>query len=319
MRLVFIGGTRFVGPMAARLALQAGHEVAVAHSGRHEELVAGLPVEHLHGSRHELLAPGGPVERGRPDMLVDTFAGGATAAKARELAACAARAGAGRIVAVSSMDVYEYLVQAGIGDGSGRVLLPNAPIPLDEDSPLRSGPYPGARDGHDNVAMEAALHDAGTVTALRPGAIYGPHDYVAREWPLVRRIKERVRRLELPDGGVQVFHRVAVERVARAIVAAAERAPEGFWACNVVDPYDWTYAGLATEIARLLDWEWQPVKVPFEAAEHAFQVSSPALGSDRRLREVLGVSEPDPRSALAELVAWYWEHGPAPDALCLDL
>jgi hypothetical protein len=50
--------------------------------------------------------------------------------------------------------------------------------------------------------MEAALHGAGRVTALRCGAIYGPHLSV-REWSLVERVARGERRLELPDGGVQ--------------------------------------------------------------------------------------------------------------------
>ena len=53
---------------------------------------------------------------GRPDAVVDTFAGGATAAKARQLGELAGRARAGRIVAVSSMDVYRHCVDAGVDD-----------------------------------------------------------------------------------------------------------------------------------------------------------------------------------------------------------
>jgi nucleoside-diphosphate-sugar epimerase len=306
MRVAFIGGTKFVGPVAVRHLHDAGHEVAVAHSGAHEH-PAVADVEHLHGERTALLAAGGPVERWRPDALVDTFPGGATAEKASELAGCAARSGAARIVAVSSMDVYRHCVDAGMGDGSGAVALPAQTLPLDEDAPLRRAPYPGAPPGHDNVAMEAALRDAGTVTALRPGAIYGPAPGM-REWFLVEKVHRGERRLELPDGGVQLWHRVAVERVGHAIVAAVARAPEGFWACNVADPYDWTYAGLAGEIGALLDWEWEPVRVPFDAVDHPWQTLHPVLCDDRRLREVLGVTEPDPRVALANTVRWLWDH-----------
>lgn len=309
MRVLVVGGTRFVGPVAVRLLVDAGHEVAVAHTGAHE--APDLPdVEHLHGGREDLLAPGGPVERWRPDGLVDTFAGGASAAKAGLLADAARRAGGPRIVAVSSMDVYRHCVDAGIGDGTGTRAIPRDPVPLEETAPLREGPYPGATPGHDNVAMEAALHGAGDVTALRPGAIYGPHrerDRI-REWELVERIARGERRLPLPDGGVQLFHRVAVERVGRAAVAALDRAPAGFWACNVVDPYDWSYAGLAGEVARLLDWEWEPVAASRDEAEadHPWNTAHPVLASDRRLREVLGVTEPDPRAALAETVEHLW-------------
>jgi hypothetical protein len=56
----------------------------------------------------------------------------------------------------------------------------------------------------------------------------------------VERISRGEHRLELPDGGAQHWHRVAVDRVGAAVAAALERAPGGFWACNVVDPYDWS-------------------------------------------------------------------------------
>jgi nucleoside-diphosphate-sugar epimerase len=313
MRVAFIGGTRFVGPAAVARLRDAGHEVAIAHSGVHEH-PAVEHFEHLHGTRDELLATGGPVEAWRPEALVDTFAGGASAAKALALAACAARSGASHVVAISSVDVYQHTVEAGIGDGSGAVPFPRQPLPLDETAPLRDGPYPGAHPGHDNVAMEEALHDAGQVTALRPGAIYGPAPGM-REWELVRLVRDGTRRLELPDGGDQLFHRVANERLARGVVAALERAPDGFWACNVVDPYDWSYAGLAGRVGALLDWEWEPVTVPFAATEHPWQTRHAVVGSDRRLREVLGVTEPDPAKALEETVRWLWDNRKAlPDA-----
>ena len=304
--MAFVGGTRFVGPVAVGLLLDAGHEVAVAHSGAHEHDAAAV-AEHLHGTRAALLGDAGLVERWRPDVLVDTFAGGATAGKAEQLAAYAARAGVGRVIAISSIDVYQHCVEAGMGDGSGAAALPSAPLPLGEDAELRQGPYPGAAHGHDNVAMETALRDAGIVTILRPGAIYGPAAGM-REWFLVEKIHRGERRLDLPDGGTQIWHRVAVERVGHAIVAAIDRAPDGFWACNVVDPCDWSYTGLAGQVAEILDWAWEPATVPFAAVDHPWQTRHPVLCSDERLRTVLGVHAPDSREALERTVRWLWEH-----------
>ena len=291
-----------------RRRLGAGHEVAVAHSGIHEH-PAVESVEHLHGEREVLLGTGGPVERWRPDVLIDTFPGGATAAKAEQLRKCAERTGA-LIVAISSMDVYQHGVDSGIADGSGMLVMSVDPIPLPEDARRRSGPYPGGSAKHDNVAMEAVLERAGMpAVLLRPGAIYGPHR-TTREWTLVRQIALGDRRLPLPDGGVQLFHRVALERLAQATVAAVDLAPDGPWACNVVDPTDWDYSGLAHRIGEILAWEWEPWKVAFDQADHQWQTGHPVLGSDRRLREVLGVSrdQPDPGKALEETVVWLWEH-----------
>jgi nucleoside-diphosphate-sugar epimerase len=106
-----------------------------------------------------------------------------------------------------------------------------------------------------------------------------------------------------------LFHRVAVDRVAGAIVAAAERRTDGSWACNVVDPVDWDYSGLARRIGEILGWEWEPEKLPFEAADHPWQTGHAVLGSDRRLRDDLGVQadQPDPDSALRETIEWLWE------------
>ena len=315
MKLAFIGGTKWVGPVTARLALAAGHDVVLAHSGQHEG-PPGIDAEHLHGSREELLAPGGPVENAKPDVLIDTFSG-ATAEKATLLAACAERAGAKRIIAVSSVDVYQACVECGLGDGSGFNPNSRIPLPIDEDSPLRIAPYPGSRPGHDNVAMEAALHDASVpVTIIRPGAIYGLDDPQAREWPLVERALAKKRRLYLPGGGSTVFHRVSIDRVAAAILAAIDRAPDGFWACNAVDPYDWTYAGLAAEVASILGWEWETEEVPYEEQyAHPFMLRRSLAVSDYRLRTVLGVNAPDPREALRELVLHLAEHGPREGAL----
>jgi nucleoside-diphosphate-sugar epimerase len=194
VRVRFIGGTRFVGPVAVAGLVEAGHEVAVAHSGALEP--PGLAaVQHLHGPRDDLLADGGAVEKWRPEAIVDTFTGGATARKARALAACAKRAGAEHLIVTSSMDVYQHCVDAGLADGSQALAVPGDAIPLPETATLRLEPYPGAEPGHDNVEMEAALHDGGHVTALRCGAIYGPHPSV-REWSLVEGVARGERRLD---------------------------------------------------------------------------------------------------------------------------
>jgi len=323
VRLLFIGGTGPLGASACRWAVARGHEITVAHSGKHE-LPIDLAAQHLHGERDELLAPGGPVEQARADVLIDTR----TKASNADQLLRAARAGhARRLVVVSSTDVYDYFVTGSGYDVAakswlsvaGRTVLPTQTLPITEDAPLRLAPYPWASPGHDNAAMERALrrarHDE-PIAVLRPGMIYGP-GIAGREWTIVSQVRARARQIKLPDGGAQFFSRVALDRVARAVVAAAERAPDDFWPVNVVDPYGWTYAGLVGEIGRMLSWTWEPVFVRWDEADHPYKIHSPYFCSDVRLREELHVTEPDPRDALAETVQWLWEHGAAhyPDDL----
>jgi nucleoside-diphosphate-sugar epimerase len=302
-RVLFVGGTGPVGQASVPHLLEAGHQVALAHSGAHEP-ASLAELEHLHGSREELLAPEGPAQRWRPDALIDTFAGGATAAKAQELSALAERSGAGQIVAVSSIDVYRHCADAGL-DGHVPADLPRDLLPLREDSPLRelSG------GSHDNVAMEAALSGAARLTILRPGAIYGPHanEHVLREWYLVGRVARGERRLPVSHGGTQLFHRVALDRVGRAVAAAIQTAPAGRFACNVADPQDWTYGGLAALVADRLDWSWELEAVAWEDCDHPWNIRHPVVADTARLREVLGVIEPDPYAATVAQVDWLWE------------
>jgi nucleoside-diphosphate-sugar epimerase len=308
MRVLLVGGTGPVGQSALRPLLAAGHTVAVAHSGVHEP--CGLPdVEHLHGARETLLAAGGPAERWSPEALVDTFAGGATAAKARELGRVAERCGAKRIVAVSSIDVYRHCAAAGV-DGHTPLDLPLDLLPLSESAPRRTEPSPGGGRDHDNIAMEDAMHGADAISILRPGAIYGPylHPRVFREWYLVGKVARGERRLELPDGGTQLFHRVASERVGRAVAAALERAPLGRWECNVGDPRDLSFGALAALVAERLDWSWEPIHVGWADSDHPWNVRHPVIADTTRLIHELGVAEPDPLAATIAQIEWLWEH-----------
>jgi len=164
---------------------------------------------------------------------------------------------------------------------------------------------------HDNVAVEDALHGAHAITILRPGAIYGPylHPRVLREWYLVSKVARGERRLALPDGGTQIFHRVASERVGRAVAAALARAPAARWECNVGDPRDYTFGALAALVAECLDWSWEPVSVPWHDGDHhPWNVRHPVIADTTRLRDVLGVSEPDPFAATVTQIEWLWGH-----------
>lgn len=308
MRVVLIGGTGPLGRTALPYLLGAGHEVAVAHSSAHEPPDAS-DAEHLHGSREMLLSVDGPVERWAPHVLVDTFGGGATAAKATELGDLAKRSRAAQVVAVSSIDVYRHCADAGV-DGNEPAELPRDALPLPETAPRRSGPSPGGGAAHDNVAMEDALHGAPRITVLRPGAIYGPfaHPRVLREWYLVGKVARGERSLPLPYGGTQLFHRVAIGRVGRAVAAAVGSARSGRWACNVADPRDFTYGALASLVAAQLDWEWRPTPVEWGDGDHPWNVRHPVLADTDRLRRVLGVEEPDPVTATKAQIDWLWEH-----------
>jgi hypothetical protein len=61
-------------------------------------------------------------------------------------------------------------------------------------------------------------------------------------------------------------------------------------------------------VAERLDWSWEPVEVPSAEGDHPWNVRHPVIADTTRLREVLGVTEPDPLAATAAQIDWLWEH-----------
>ena len=153
------------------------------------------------------------------------------------------------------------------------------------------------------------MSGAERITMLRPGTIYGPYEnpHVLREWHLVGKIARGDRRLALPAGVRSCSSAVAIERVGRAIAAALERAPTGAWACNVADPRDLTFGGLAAPTAERLGWEWEIEEVAWADGDHPWNVRHPVVADTTRLRDQLAVTEPDPLEATIAQIDWLWD------------
>jgi nucleoside-diphosphate-sugar epimerase len=135
MRVLIIGGTKFVGPHVVRLLVEQGHDVLLYHRGQTE---ADLP-QNVRHARSQLAAM--PVLRFPHELLAELFdtvvhmipMGEADARAAMK----AFRGRAARVVALSSGDVYRaYGRLTGTEPGSIEEGL------LHEDSPLRSILYP---------------------------------------------------------------------------------------------------------------------------------------------------------------------------------
>ncbi|MFI6151483.1 NAD-dependent epimerase/dehydratase family protein [Kitasatospora sp. NPDC051170] len=170
MRILIMGGTRFVGLHIARAAITAGHEVTVLHRGRSGAHL--LPeATHLIADRDADLSLLRSLLHGRAwDATVDVSA--YFPHQVRRLAAALDPGAAGRYLLISSMAVYDH---------------PRAPA-FTEDSPLlpTDGPEPDAVTpatyGSLKVRCEqAALAAFGPDTLLiRPTYVIGPQDYTHR-------------------------------------------------------------------------------------------------------------------------------------------
>src|SRR5947207_1162459 len=102
MRVLLLGGTRFIGPVVVKQLNARGHELAVFHRGLTE---TDLPpeVRHLHGERQRLTDFRDELARFGPEVVLDLCA--LTEPDAL-IAVQVFRSIACRAVVVSSGDVY---------------------------------------------------------------------------------------------------------------------------------------------------------------------------------------------------------------------
>jgi 2'-hydroxyisoflavone reductase len=176
MRILFVGGTRFVGRAIVEAALTAGHEVSVLHRGstRVDGDDMGT-VEHLLADRdkdHSVLD-------GREfDATVDVCA--YVPRQVEQLAAALDGRG-GHHVFISTMSVYADTDTPGLGEDAPLT----EPPPADVEE-VTNETYGGLKVLCERAALEA--YGAGDLTVIRPTFVVGPHDYTFRFPRWVRRI-----------------------------------------------------------------------------------------------------------------------------------
>ncbi|HEX3210994.1 MAG TPA: NAD-dependent epimerase/dehydratase family protein, partial [Actinomycetota bacterium] len=130
MRVMVLGGTRFIGAAIVEELHAHGHELLIVHRGEHEP--ADLPeVDHLHAQRQDLPHLRGPVGEFDPEAVVDNCAYSAADAET----ALAAIGDDVRLLVVSSMDVYRAFGAVLAGTETD-------PLPIDETAPVRPERYP---------------------------------------------------------------------------------------------------------------------------------------------------------------------------------
>lgn len=304
MRVVILGGTRFIG-RAILERLAPSHDVLIVHRGASEP--DGLPeVAHVHIDRAHIHDAGIELRAFHADAVVDVS--GMSAADAhRALEVFGADP---RFIAISSVDVYRAYASLHRG-------LPVEPVPLTESSPLRSPEHFHIdRPDWENIEFEGVYRAAGA-TALRLGAVYGPYDDPSRLEFILRRVRAGRPQIPIGGGGFR-FSRVYVHDVARAVANALVVDGIAGQAFNVCESQTWNYAEFATQILAIAGSDTELVRVSGRDLPADLLITATFrqdLLADGTLgRDVLGWEETDRVEALHQSVRWHLDHPPdAPD------
>lgn len=203
MKILIIGGSRFVGPIVVEKLAGRGHSITVFNRGlMHQEYAEGI--RFIKGDRKD----GFPFSE-YFDVVIDTCAYEGTDTE--------------RVVKGLKFDFLVHFSTAAVYE------KPET-FPLTEESKI--GDWPVWKDyNRGKVECEEVLQNSGIAYAsLRPVYILGPRNYLNRELFIYSRLKKRLP-IVLPGNGEAVIQFVFIEDVAEAMVLLTEKRLAGAFNC----------------------------------------------------------------------------------------
>jgi nucleoside-diphosphate-sugar epimerase len=330
MKILLIGGSGFIGQFAAQQLQQSGHNVTIFHRGKTS---APQGTEEILGNRQFLQDHQPEFRRQKFDVVVDfVLSSGRQAQQLMDTF----RGIAGRVVGLSSMDVYRaWGVFYNMEPGGLQEL------PLTEDSDLRTSRntyppdvlkrlrtslYPWIDEEYDKIPVEqAVLGDTklpGTI--LRLPMIYGPGDPLHRFYPVLKRIDDGRKQIIFADDVAPLrTPRGYVEDVAAAVALAATSPQAAGRVYNVSETESFGELDWARKIAAATNWTGEFVVLPHNRTpKHLLSPGNTAqhvVASSERIRKELGYHELLPREeAIRRTIEWERSNPPQQSSTQFD-
>lgn len=322
MKILIIGGTRFIGPCVVRRLYAEKHEITLFHRGKSK---VNLPenITHIQGNRHNLKDFKIAFYNIKPDIVVDMIP--ITENDALQVIDVF-KSIASRIVALSSQDVYRaYSILIGTEEGKLQK------IPLKEDAALRKNlyPYRGEElrneddpqkilDNYDKIPVEKVYLSNKQIpgTILRLPAVYGPGDYQHRLGEYLKRMDDNRPAILLEEGLANwQWTRGYVENIADAIVLAICNEKAANKVYNLGEHKPLTTKMWVEEIAKVADWDGKIVIVPKEKLPDEMipkmNTSQHLVSDTNKIRKELGYEEHISNNiALQRTIIWERENEP---------
>lgn len=226
MRLLILGGTRFLGQHLVTAALARDHEVTLFHRG-HNPGIAHARVDTIYGDRRRTLAP----LRGRRwDAVIDTSGYHPHAVRASAVALAEV---VQHYTFVSTASVYTDYSLPRLDETAPVATLTSAQWheaeSIDTSGNVSAATY-GRLYGPLKVLCEQAAEEVfpGRVLIVRPGLLVGPQDYTDRFTYWVTRVARggEVLAPGRPHRGVQL---IDTRDVATWIIAMVEHQHSGLY------------------------------------------------------------------------------------------
>jgi nucleoside-diphosphate-sugar epimerase len=329
MKILAIGGTGFMGRFLVPQLQEAGHDVTVFHRGNAPRIPGARAIlgDHRVLSDHREL-----LRRESFDAVIDMILSSERQAKALMETF---RGAAGRVIALSSMDVYRTW---GVFYGFESADPPE--LPITEDSPLRTKhtPYPPDvlkrlqqvfswfDDEYEKITVERAVlaDDELPGTVMRLPMVYGPGDPLHRFHPVLKRIDDgRTRILFADDVAAMRTPRGYVENIAAGIALATVARQATGRIYNVGEMEAFSELAWSQKIAAAADWTGEFMVLPHDKTPPHLHwpgnTTQHLVVSTDRIRRELGYREPvSLDQAIRRTIAWERSHPPQTVGIALN-
>lgn len=307
MRVLVIGGTRFIGRHTVEELLRRGDEVTIFHRGKTPSPF-GNRVSELLGDRLDRASVERSLRGRRFDAVVDIAYAWDSRTGAEEIGFVADTLG-------DSAEKYVYLSSASV--------YGNGPMPLTEASRRDPslGPYSEDKSAAEDYLVEAHRRGRFDVSVIRPPYVYGPWNNIPREaWFWDRILAGRP--VIVPDGGKTLFQWAAAKDVAWALAECLANPAAKGEAFNIAEREPLTHAEFIDRLARVAG---KTVEKAFVPRERIHSLGGSPMGSSmyfgatldvevdfsvsiEKARRLLGFEPTDPMKGLAETYEWYLAH-----------
>jgi nucleoside-diphosphate-sugar epimerase len=312
MRILIVGGTRFIGPFLIKELLDKGHEVAIFSRGNNKlDSSLSEKVTHFVGDMSRLMDYKEDFRSFAPHVVVHMIAFTEIDA---QIAMSTFEGVTDRIVVSSSIDVYQ-----AYGNLIRLENVPTIPVPFNEDGPLRKTLHPYGGDYEkqlvERVILSKPLELPGTV--LRLPMVYGEGDPSHRLYKYVKRALDKRDSVLLDDQYANWRgSRGHVENVSHAITLAATEEVAQNCIYNVGEEPALSEKEWIQMIAKVMKWDAKVHSVPKSDLPERLVYSLLDLRQDwvvdtSRIRKELGYNERVTKEdAISRTVIWEEKNPP---------
>lgn len=275
MRILIIGGTRFIGPYVVRKLVEMRHDITLYHRGKTGTQLC-REVKCIHDERSSLKNYLADFKALAPEVVLDMIP--VNEEEAVDVVVTF-RGIAHRVIGISSQDVYRaYGLLIGIESGQ-----PDS-VPLTEEAPLRDVLFPYREQVHpdnrlydyDKILVEAIYMGNPDLpgTILRLPMVYGPGDYQHRLYPYLKRMDDARPAIILEEGIEHwKWSKGYVEDMATAIVLATTDPRGSGKIYNVGEQGGLSEAQWVREIGKAVGWDGEIVCLPDEVLPDQLKTS----------------------------------------------